>query len=247
MAPINLFLSHVTAEARLADLIEDHVVRDFIGLARVFVSSDQTSVVAGSKWLDEVTSALKEANLHIVLASPDSIERKWINFEAGAAHVRDVRIVPLCHSGLTPAQLPVPLSESQGLVLATEAGFRGFYLGIAHVLGSDVRAVDFASYAREVAAIEADYKNRHDVADAVGSLASSTTVMRDPRALCISSEQFPSLARKTSSHRCSRRFRPTYVTTGSLIRSRRVGHSMTAEWTSFTSPPSYVHGPESLF
>jgi hypothetical protein len=193
MAPINLFLSHVTAEARLADLIEDHVVQDFIGLARVFVSSDQSSILAGSKWLDEVTSALRTANLHIVLASPDSIERKWINFEAGAAHVRDVPILPLCHSGLTPAQLPVPLSESQGLVLSDEEGFRGFYAAVAHALGSNLPNVDFEGYAREVATIQAALRDRHLVANAVGTLASSTTVVRAPRALCISSEQFRKL------------------------------------------------------
>jgi len=190
VVPINIFLSHVTPEAKLADIIESHVLRDFIGLARVFVSSDQGSVLAGSKWLDEVTLALKEANLHVVLASPDSIERKWINFEAGAAHVRGVPIIPLCHSGLTPAQLPVPLSQSQGLVLSDGAGFRSFYGAISHALGSDIPEVDFVSYGLEVAKFEAAYKDRNNVVDAAQTLGASTTVVRDPKALCVSSQQF---------------------------------------------------------
>jgi hypothetical protein len=190
MGPLTIFLSHVTPEARLADIVEGHVLRDFIGLARVFASSDQGSILAGSQWLDEVTSALKQANLHVVLASPDSIERKWINFEAGAAHVRGVPIIPLCHSGLTPAQLPVPLSESQGLVLSDDSGFRRFYAAIARALGSDLPDVDYAEYGREVAAFEATYRDRNKVADAARTLGSSTTVVHDPRALCISSQQF---------------------------------------------------------
>jgi hypothetical protein len=125
-----------------------------------------------------------------VLASADSIERKWINFEAGAAHVRGIPILPLCHSGLTPAQLPVPLSESKGLVLSDASGFRGFYATIAHTLGSDLPDVDYAEYGREVATFEKDYSDRNRVADAVRTLGSSTTVVHDPRALCISSQQF---------------------------------------------------------
>ena len=183
MAPITIFLSHVTPEARLADIVEGHVLRDFIGLARVFASSDQGSILAGSKWLDEMTSALKQANLHIVIASPDSVERKWINFEAGAAHVRGVPIIPLCHSGLTPAQLPVPLSESQGLVLSGDSGFRGFYVAIARALGSDLPNVDYAEYGREVAAFEATYSDRNKVVDAARTLGSSTNAVHDPRAL----------------------------------------------------------------
>jgi hypothetical protein len=190
MAPLTIFLSHVTPEAKLADIVEGHVLRDFIGLARVFASSDQGSILAGSQWLDEVTAALNQATLHVVLASPDSIERKWINFEAGAAHVRGVPIIPLCHSGLTPAQLPVPLSESQGLVLSDDSGFRRFYGAIARALGSDLPDVDYAAYAREVADFEAAYRDRNGVADAARTLGPSTTVVPDPRALCISSQQF---------------------------------------------------------
>ena len=188
--PLNIFLSHLTCEAKLADVIEDHVRRDFLGLARVFASSDQGSVLAGSKWLDEITSALKQADLHVVLASPAAIERKWINFEAGAAHVRGIPIIPLCHSGLTPAQLPVPLSESQGLVLADPSGFRRFYAAIARALESDVPDVDYAAYGGDVAVLEVELAERNKVADGAGTLVPSIARVRDPRALCISSQQF---------------------------------------------------------
>jgi hypothetical protein len=190
MPGINIFLSHVTSEAKLADVVETHVERDFIGLARVFASSDQGSILAGSKWLDEVTSALKEAHLHVVLASPDSVERKWINFEAGAAHLRGVPIIPLCHSGLEPAQLPVPLSESQGLVLSDAGKFRKFYDAIANALGSKTPDVDYEHYAREVEAFEREYKEQVQLTAHAPTLTPSVTVVRDPRALCIASDQF---------------------------------------------------------
>jgi len=193
MASIALFLSHVQHEAKLADLVEERVIRDFIGLVRVFSSSDQTSILVGSRWLDEVTEALKEAHLHVVLASPESIERKWINFEAGAAHVRNVPIIPLCHSGLTPDQLPVPLSESKGLVLSSRSGFEGFYRAIAGKLGSELPAVDFEAYAADVAAFEHEYSNRQRLADSAQSLIDEVETVRNPNAICVSSQQFRQL------------------------------------------------------
>lgn len=192
MSQINVFLSHISCEANLADIVEHHVLRDFIGLVSVFVST-QASIVVGSKWLDEVTTALNRANLHVVLASPDSVKRKWINFEAGAAHVRGVPIIPLCHSGLTPPQLPVPLSAYEGLMLSSESGFRRFYSAIAGTLGSNLPSVDYAAYAREVSAFQAEYAEQRRKADFAPSLASATESVSNPRALCISSPQFMQL------------------------------------------------------
>jgi hypothetical protein len=86
--------------------------------------------------------------------------------------------------------LPVPLSESQGLVLSDDSGFRRLYAAIARALGSDLPDVDYASYGREVAAFETAYRDRNIVAEAARTLGSSTTIVQDPRALCISSQQF---------------------------------------------------------
>jgi hypothetical protein len=192
MAQISIFLSHISCEANLADIVEHHVSRDFIGLAKVFVST-QASILVGSKWLDEVTSALNKADLHVVLASPESVERKWINFEAGAAHVRRVPIIPLCHSGLAPAQLPVPLSESEGLVLSGKGEFERFYGAIAATLGSNLPTVDYAAYAREVVTFEQDYEKQRQVATEARPLTPGIETVRNPRALCISSPQFMQL------------------------------------------------------
>jgi hypothetical protein len=98
MAQISVFLSHISCEANLADIVEHHVSRDFIGLADVFVST-QASILVGSKWLHEVTNALNKANLHVVLASPESVRRKWINFEAGARTYAACRSFPCATLG----------------------------------------------------------------------------------------------------------------------------------------------------
>ena len=239
MKSLKIFLSHISNESRLADILEYHITRDFIGLVHVFASSDQTSIPAGSKWLREVTAALDDANLHVVLASPDSIEQKWINFEAGAAHVRGVPIIPLCHSELTPAQLPVPLSESEGLVLAEESEFKRLYQAIANALGSDVPAVDFAEYSREVAAFEADYtKKRHAVA-ASGSLTSSIEIVQDPKALCISSEQFLQLGFENQLQKVIDAF-PSGVQHTRVLDSMAVRHALATESFSIVHIAAFI-------
>ena len=62
MQKFNIFLTHITVESKLADLLRKRLVRDFIGLVEVFVSSDRLSIQAGTKWLDEVTWALRRAS-----------------------------------------------------------------------------------------------------------------------------------------------------------------------------------------
>jgi TIR domain len=126
---LNVFLSYRSVEARFADVLKEHLVRDFIGLVDVFLASDTTSVPAGSRWLAEILEALQVSNLHVVICSHYSVRRPWINYEAGAAGVRSVPIVPLCHSGLLPDQLPVPLSESEGGLITDPIALRKVYEG----------------------------------------------------------------------------------------------------------------------
>ena len=46
MDKLKIFLSHLTVESRLADLLKMHLTHDFLGLVDVFVSSDRTSIPA---------------------------------------------------------------------------------------------------------------------------------------------------------------------------------------------------------
>ncbi len=192
MQKLSIFLSHITVESRLADLIKRHLVHDFIGLVDVFESSDRLSIPAGAKWLTEVMEGLQRADLHLILCSQDATSRPWIQFEAGAAHLRKIPIIPLCHSGLTCAQLPVPLSEYEG-IQASEEGLVALYRAIAAALGSGIPDIDFHAFAGEVDAFEAEYAREKDLTAPKVSLATVVERIHDPKALCISSPQFTNL------------------------------------------------------
>jgi TIR domain len=193
MMKFNIFLSHVTVEANLAEIIKRHLVKDFIGLVDVFESSDRLSIPAGKKWLSEVTSALAKADLHLILCSNESKMRPWINFEAGAAHLRGIPIIPLCHSGLTLAQLPVPLSEYEGIQAAEPDGVLSLYRVIAESIGSSIPEIDFHAFAKEVTAFEAEYARQSMPVTPDVNQKDSVETIRNPKALCISSPQFARL------------------------------------------------------
>ncbi len=190
---LKIFLSHITVESRLADLIKRHLVRDFIGLVDVFESSDRLSIPAGAKWLTEVMDGLKSADIHLILCSRDATSRPWIQFEAGAAHLRGIPIVPLCHAGLTCAQLPVPLSEYEGIQASDPDGLASLYRVIATALGASIPEIDFRAFANEVAVFEAEYRREKDLTAPKISLETVVERIRDPKALCISSPQFRKL------------------------------------------------------
>src|SRR5439155_5393891 len=127
-------ISHITEEAGVAAKLKAALARDFLQMLDVFVSSDGESISAGDDWLKSIDNALQQSALMLILCSPSSIRRPWINFEAGAAWMRKIPLIPLCHAGLTPGDLPAPLSFRQGLLLTDAGGLKGLYSRIAQEL-----------------------------------------------------------------------------------------------------------------
>ena len=144
------FISHISEEAEVASRLKEVLDQDFLGNLNVFVSSDSESIAAGEDWLKSIDEALRNSKLLIILCSPVSIRRPWINFEAGAAWVLDVPIIPLCHAGLTPNDLPMPLSLRQGLSLKDEESLRRLYQRIAKELSCLVPNRSFLKLAEEL-------------------------------------------------------------------------------------------------
>jgi hypothetical protein len=114
---MRVFISHISEEAPLAHVLKDWIESSFAGQCDVFVSSDKDDIPAGSKWLEEIESALESASALIVLCSPSSLARSWISFETGCGWIKHVPIIPICHSGQKKASLPPPLSMLQALEL----------------------------------------------------------------------------------------------------------------------------------
>jgi hypothetical protein len=154
---VKVFISHIAEEAALAALLKMSIDRDFLGKVEVFVSSDTESILAGENWLTSIDQALKHASLELILCSRTSVKRPWINFEAGAGWMRGIPIIPICHSGLTPRGLPMPLTVLQAIPANDPAGLQRMYTAIARAHGSRVPQVPFEALAAEVARFETEY------------------------------------------------------------------------------------------
>ncbi|MDQ3907665.1 MAG: toll/interleukin-1 receptor domain-containing protein, partial [Acidobacteriota bacterium] len=107
---LTIFISHISEEKELARILTKHLKEDFAGRLQVFVSSDMESIMSGDDWLDSVKRALDRASLELILCSRVSISRPWVNFEAGAAWLKKIPIVPVCHTSFPACELPIPFS-----------------------------------------------------------------------------------------------------------------------------------------
>lgn len=185
MASKQVFISHISTETEIAKRLKQRLDNDFLGMLEIFVSSDRETIRAGDKWLDQVDRALKAADAEVVLCSKESVGRPWVNFEAGAAWLRGIPVIPVCHSGLALVDLPVPLNMLQGVECSSPDGLQKIYDTMAVVLGVKTPAVDFHAMAADMRQLEEKHRQA----------APSIERIENPRILCAASPQYaqPSL------------------------------------------------------
>ncbi len=129
-----IFISHVHEEASLATAVSQLVSEVLLDGVSFFVSSDHRSIRAGDDWLQKIRGALSDACIVLVIVGPQSIGRTWVNFESGAGWLSR-RVIPLCHSGLRPSQLPQPLGSLYGLSVGSPDDLRELCSVVAEAAG----------------------------------------------------------------------------------------------------------------
>ena len=214
----NLFISHISDESEIAQWLKGRLRNDFRGALEVFVSSDRPTIEAGSRWLDEVEQALTVADLQVVLCSPASVVRPWVNFEAGVVWLRRIPVVPVCHSGIGPSSLQAPLSLLQAVAMSDRAGLEKLYDIVAQTLGTPTPPVDFAAVAAEAAAAEAEHERR----------AVRIETIAEPRVLCAASAQHAQIGFDLDVDILERSF-PGRVTVEKALTARRLRQLLTNE------------------
>lgn len=149
-----VFISHITEEREVAGALKDLIDGSFLGMIEVFLSSDPSSIQVGQRWLDSITHALKACDVEIIIASPHSMYRPWINFEAGAGWVRDIPVIPLCHSGMTPTKLPYPMRALQATTATDAAQLKLIFPVLAKAIGCELPEIDFSDFISAVTQFE---------------------------------------------------------------------------------------------
>lgn len=165
-----VFISHITEEKELAVKTKELIEESFLGMIEVFVSSDEHSISLGQKWLDNITESLKSCAVEIILCSPKSIKRPWINFEAGAGWIRDIPVIPFCHSGMKPSLLPMPLNLLQAANANEISSLKLLFPVLAQALGSKAPNVDFSTFVDSVKEFELKYTYWDELNSHLGKL-----------------------------------------------------------------------------
>jgi len=154
----SIFVSHISEEAELASILKKFIKADFADAVKVFVSSDmEEGVEAGNPWLTHVSDALDEAAIELLLCSTLSVTRPWVNFEAGAAWLKKIPVIPVCHSGFYANELPMPFRVLNAVEANQKTGLARIYQRIGSIFGVDVPQVDFEPLLSEIRAFEHHY------------------------------------------------------------------------------------------
>jgi hypothetical protein len=73
-----------------------------------------------------------------------------VNFEAGAAWLRDVPIIPVCHTDLTPGDLPLPLKLLEAVEANQPNDIERLYVRLAKIVGVDKPRANYAKIAKAI-------------------------------------------------------------------------------------------------
>lgn len=107
-----IFISHAVANSNIAQSLAD-VLEGACDDVATFVASRPGDIRADENWLGEIERALKEADAYIILLTPESVLRPWVNFEAGAAWFFQRQLIFVRIQALAPEDIPTPISSHQ--------------------------------------------------------------------------------------------------------------------------------------
>src|SRR5437867_3123568 len=94
-----VFISHIDLERPIALHLQKLLRRAFGEDFPVFVSSDKRSIGGGRQWFEEILRGLRNSTVILVLLSTDSVDARWINFEAGVGVGEHGRVIPVTIRG----------------------------------------------------------------------------------------------------------------------------------------------------
>lgn len=127
----NIFVSHISEEKGLAKSLKGILESLFLRAVRAFVSSHEEDIRLGDRWFDRIETSLQNADTVLLLLTPKSVKRPWVNFEAGAAHFLGKHTIPVCANGLTFSDLPAPFDARQAVDLHSGSGLEKLVREIA--------------------------------------------------------------------------------------------------------------------
>ena len=149
-----VFISHSADEKEVAlkirSLLRNAFGKDF----DVFISSDYRSIPGGDNWFESITRKLKTSKIVLVMLSKYSVDRRWINFEAGVGLGADARVIPIVFRNFDKDDVGRPLSLLQVRDTKVVKDLEGMLTDIATTVGSAANDLDIELFVDELNEIE---------------------------------------------------------------------------------------------
>jgi TIR domain len=150
-----IFLSHISEESAMAFRLRRLFKEALSAEMPVFVSSDYVSIPSGEPWYQKILQGLSQVQGIVSLLSPASLQRPWINFEAGIGVGCDARVMPLVWRGLQKGDVAMPLGYVQVRALHDEEDLKGLLRDIAALCHTPFKEGPVSAFLLELAALEA--------------------------------------------------------------------------------------------
>jgi hypothetical protein len=145
--PIRVFISHRHEDHTLSEAVAA-LLKDTLGLRDdeiLNTSQSSTGLRAGSMVFEELARAMASAEVCLVLITPASGERPWVQFEAGGAYFGHKRLYTLLHSS---AKSPPNLPNDPTLIESDEEVAK-----LIDAIRADLKLDAIASTARTIQAV----------------------------------------------------------------------------------------------
>ncbi len=110
--PKTIFISHIHEEDTIAQAIKNELDGCFHNNVNIFLSE---IIPFGDDWQNSVNTYLKQADLILILFSPDSVERPWINVEAGYGIISGKEVIPVYCLWMDPDALHYMYQRLKGV------------------------------------------------------------------------------------------------------------------------------------
>ena len=109
---MEIFISHAVANKDIAQSLANalEVAGEDV---TTFLASRPGDIRADENWLNGIERALQKADTYIIILTPESYLRPWVNFEAGVAWFFRRQLVFVRIQALSADDIPLPINSRQ--------------------------------------------------------------------------------------------------------------------------------------
>lgn len=149
-----VFISHIGDESPIALELKKLLNEVFTEAIPVFVSSDYESIVSGEEWYRRVVESIKSSKVVIVLISKESVDRPWVNFEAGVGAGSNSKIFPVAIRGFNLGDLKPPLQPLQARYINNADSIQAVIRDVGVTINKRPQAFEAESFVAKIQALE---------------------------------------------------------------------------------------------